>query len=85
MKSMCNKRHLFLFYKFFPYRLKNAELPVTVSKTIGCSLGGKRREITVNVSSEVQNPTFKKNGNNIDYVIPTSFAILENGNNHIKN
>lgn len=58
---------------------------MTVNKTIGCSLGGKRREITVQVSSEVQNPIFKKNANNIDYVIPTTYSILENGNNRLKN
>lgn len=75
----------FLKLQFSFFRLKNSQLPVTVNKTIGCCLGGKRREITAQASSEVQSAIFKKNGNNIDYVIPTSFSILENGNNRLKN
>lgn len=66
-------------------RLKNAELAVTVSKNFACSLGGKRRHINVQVSAETVEPTFKKDGNNIAYMLPSSYAILENGNRHIKN
>nr|XP_023024555.1 myosin-IA isoform X1 [Leptinotarsa decemlineata] len=65
-------------------QIKNAELPVKVSKTITCSLGRKQRTINVQVSAAEQKATFKKDGNNIAYLLPSNFAILENGNNHIK-
>lgn len=68
----------------FFFRLRNAELPVKVSKTISCSLGGKQRLINIQVSAAEQQPTFKKDGNNIAYMLPSNFSILENGNNHIK-
>lgn len=67
------------------FRLRNTDLPVKVSKTLQCSLGGKQRLINVQVSADVQTPTFKKDGSNILYMLPSSFAILENGNNHYKN
>ncbi|XP_018562187.1 myosin-IA isoform X2 [Anoplophora glabripennis] len=65
-------------------QIKNAELPVKVSKTISCSLGGKQRLINIQVSAAEQRPTFKKDGSNVAYVLPSNFSILENGNNHIK-
>ncbi|ENN70521.1 hypothetical protein YQE_12697, partial [Dendroctonus ponderosae] len=67
------------------YQLRNAELPVKVSKTIQCSLGGKQRLINIHVSAEIQTATFKKEGNGILYLLPSGYAILENGNNHLKN
>lgn len=60
-------------------KLKNADLPVTVSKGFACSLGGKKRFINIQVSAEVQEPTFKKDGNNIAYLLPSNYALLENG------
>ncbi|XP_030751648.1 unconventional myosin ID isoform X2 [Sitophilus oryzae] len=69
--------------KFF--QLRKTDLPVKVSKTLQCSLGGKQRLINISVSAELQTPTFRKDGNNILYLVPSNFAILENGNNHIKN
>lgn len=69
----------------FPFfRLKNADLPVKVSKTLQCSLGGKQRIINIQVSAAEQIPTFRKDGNGIAYLIPSDYSILENGNSHIK-
>lgn len=68
-------------------QLTNTELPVNVSKTISCSLGGKKKVINIQVSSEVTAPTFKKGtSNTISYLLPPNFAIVENGNgnNYIK-
>ncbi|CAG9773885.1 unnamed protein product [Ceutorhynchus assimilis] len=67
------------------YQLRNTDLPVKVSKTIQCCLGGKQRMINIQVSAEIQNASFKKDGSNIAYVLPSDFAILENGNHHLKN
>ncbi|XP_076272228.1 unconventional myosin ID isoform X2 [Rhynchophorus ferrugineus] len=67
------------------FQLRKMELPVKVNKVIQCSLGGKQRLININVSSEVQSATFRKDGANILYMLPSSFAIMENGNNHFKN
>jgi hypothetical protein len=64
--------------------VRGGELPVTVNKTISCSLGGKKRLININVTSEVQSPSFKKDGNNISYLLPTNFAVIENGRDYIK-
>ncbi|KAK4874738.1 hypothetical protein RN001_014098 [Aquatica leii] len=63
------------------YRLKYSDLPVTVSKGLSCSLGGKKRYINVQVTADVQSPTFKKDGNNIIYLLPSSYALIENGKN----
>jgi myosin-1 len=65
-------------------QVRGSELPVTVNKTISCSLGGKKRLININVTSEVQSPSFKKDGNNISYLLPTNFAVIENGRDYIK-
>ncbi|XP_060522962.1 unconventional myosin ID isoform X2 [Cylas formicarius] len=65
------------------YHLKKTDLPVKVSKTIQCSLGGKQKLINIQVSAEVQAPTFKKDGHNILYVLPSSYALIENGNNYL--
>ena len=62
-------------------RLKNSDLPVTVSKGFACSLGGKKRYINVQVSADVQDATFKKDGSNITYLLPSNYALLENGSN----
>lgn len=64
--------------------MKNVDLPVKVSKTIQCSLGGKQRLINIQVAASEQMPTFKKDGINILYLIPSNYSIIENGNNHIK-
>ncbi|XP_050497892.1 unconventional myosin ID isoform X1 [Diabrotica virgifera virgifera] len=66
------------------YQIKQADLPVKVSKTISCSLGNKQRLINIQVSAAEQQATFKKDGHNILYLLPSTFSILENGNNHIK-
>ncbi|CAG9860573.1 unnamed protein product [Phyllotreta striolata] len=66
-------------------QLTHTELPVNVSKTITCSLGSKRRLINIKVSSAEGSPTFKKYENNVDYLIPPSYSIVENGNKYIKN
>lgn len=57
---------------------------MTVNKTISCSLGGKKRLININVTSEVQSATFKKDGGNISYLLPSNFAVIENGRDYIK-
>lgn len=44
-----------------------------------CSLGGKRRQINIQVSADVDAPTFRKDNNNIAYVLPPNHSILENG------
>lgn len=62
---------------------KGTDLPVTVNKSISCSLGGKKRLINIQVSADVDNATFRKDGSNILYLLPSNFAILENGNNFI--
>nr|CAI5842506.1 unnamed protein product [Callosobruchus analis] len=64
------------------YQLKNADLPVRVTKTIACSLGGKQKMINIKVSAAEQQPTFKKEGNSIAYLLPSTLSIIENGNNH---
>ncbi|CAG9816020.1 unnamed protein product, partial [Phaedon cochleariae] len=66
------------------FQIKNAELPVKVSKSISCMLGGKQRIINIQVSAAEQAATFRKDGNNITYLLPSNSSILENGNNHIK-
>ncbi|XP_044760641.1 unconventional myosin ID [Coccinella septempunctata] len=68
-------------------QLTNNELPVNVSKTISCSLGGKKKVINIQGSSEVTAPTFRKGSSNtILYMLPSNYAIVENGNgnNYIK-
>lgn len=65
-------------------QIKNAELPVKVSKTISCSLGGKQRLINIQVAAAEVKPTFRKEGSNIAYLLPSSYSIVENGNNHLK-
>ncbi|XP_050300495.1 unconventional myosin ID isoform X2 [Anthonomus grandis grandis] len=72
---LCNRFH----------QLRNTDLPVQVSKAIQCSLGRKQRMIRIQVAAEAQNATFKKDGNDIVYMLPSNFAVLENGNNHYKN
>lgn len=67
------------------YQIKNADLPVKVSKNLSCSLGKRQRQINIQVSAAEQRPTFKREGNDILYLIPSTYSILENGNNHIKN
>lgn len=66
------------------YRLKHADLPVNVTKIPSCSLGKKQRIINIQISAAVQEATFKKDGNNIAFLLPSQFAVVENGNNHIK-
>ncbi|CAH0564005.1 unnamed protein product [Brassicogethes aeneus] len=66
------------------FLLKKVDLPVNVSKTISCSLGGKSRLINIQVSSAEPQPVFKRDGNNVAYMLPSNFAVYENGNNHIK-
>lgn len=73
--------------KVILFRLTNTELPVNVSKTISCSLGGKKKVINIQVSAEITTPTFKKGSNNsILYMLPSNYAIVENvnGNSYIK-
>lgn len=73
-----------LFNYISIFRIKNSDLPVNVTKVLNCSLGGKNRAINIQVSAETQAPTFKKDGNNIAYLLPSDFAVVENGH-HIKN
>ncbi|XP_025831898.1 myosin-IA isoform X2 [Agrilus planipennis] len=62
-------------------KLQQSELPVTVSKSLTCSLGGKRRQINIQVKGDVQRPTFQKDGQNIAYLLPSNYALLENNGN----
>lgn len=73
-----------LYDFYFYYRIKHVDLPVTVFKTINCSLGNKQRIINIQSSTAESKPTFKKDGNSIIYLVPTDFAILENGVSQIK-
>ncbi|KAG5889110.1 hypothetical protein JTB14_003913 [Gonioctena quinquepunctata] len=50
-------------------QIKKADLPVKVSKTITCSLGGKQKIINIQVSAAESAPTFRKDGGvNIKYL-----------------
>ncbi|XP_017774628.1 PREDICTED: myosin-IA [Nicrophorus vespilloides] len=69
---------------FNKYADIKGELQVNISKVLMCSLGGKRRQISIQVSSEIKSATFRKDGANIIYNLPPDHAILENGNSHIK-
>lgn len=68
----------------FNFRLKHVDLPVNITKTPSCSLGKKQRLINIQISAAVQDATFKKDGNNIAYLLPSQYAVVENGNNYIK-
>lgn len=67
------------------WQLTNKDLPVHVNKIITCYLGKRSRTIHIQVSSEVQMPTFRKDtGNNINYLLPSNYAVVENGSDFIK-
>lgn len=62
------------------FELRNLNLPVNVSKVVNCSLGGKPRTIKIQVSAETQTPTFKKMADATYYMLPSSYAVVQNGN-----
>nr|CAD7577169.1 unnamed protein product [Timema californicum] len=58
-------------------RLRDTDLAVTVASRFQCMLGNKSRPLRVEVSQDVQEPNFKKEGDTIVYVLPPSFAVSE--------
>nr|CAD7459687.1 unnamed protein product [Timema tahoe] len=58
-------------------RLRDTDLAVTVASRFQCMLGNKSRPLRVEVSQDVQEPNFKKEGDTILYVLPPSFAVSE--------
>ena len=46
-----------------------------------CMLGNKSKVLRVEVHPEVHEPTFKKDGENIIYVIPPSIGIIDGSAN----
>ncbi|XP_022906681.1 unconventional myosin ID isoform X2 [Onthophagus taurus] len=67
------------------FELKKTDLPVTVNKVLSCTLGNKRRQIAIQVQSDVEKATFRKSGSDIAYLLPSSYAVMENGNSQFKN
>nr|CAD7591668.1 unnamed protein product [Timema genevievae] len=57
--------------------LRDTDLAVTVASRFQCMLGNKSRPLRVEVSQDVQEPNFKKEGDTILYVLPPSFAVSE--------
>lgn len=66
---------------YFFYRLRGADLHVTVDIKFKCMLGNKSRLLRIEVMPDVNEPTFRKDGNQIIYAIPPSVSIIDGGTN----
>ncbi|CAK9813224.1 Unconventional myosin ID [Anthophora quadrimaculata] len=62
-------------------QLRCADLHVTVDVKFKCMLGNKSKILRVEVHPEVNEPTFKKDGDNIIFAIPPSVGIIDGGAN----
>ncbi|OAD54424.1 Myosin-IA [Eufriesea mexicana] len=62
-------------------QLRSADLQVTVDVKFKCMLGNKSKILRVEVHPEVHEPMFKKDGDNIIYVIPPSVGIIDGSTN----
>ncbi|XP_033193175.1 unconventional myosin ID [Bombus vosnesenskii] len=62
-------------------QLRSADLQITVDVKFKCMLGNKSKVLRVEVHPEVHEPTFKKDGENIIYVIPPSVGIIDGSAN----
>ncbi|XP_043255294.1 unconventional myosin ID [Colletes gigas] len=58
-------------------QLRSADLQVTVDVKFKCMLGNKSKVLRVEVHPEVNEPTFKKDGDNIIFAIPPSIGIID--------
>ncbi|XP_037927724.1 unconventional myosin ID [Teleopsis dalmanni] len=56
------------------YDIHERELRVDVSPTIACRLGNKLRNITIEGTSGVENPSFRNNYGNIIYEVPSQYC-----------
>ncbi|XP_029660963.1 unconventional myosin ID [Formica exsecta] len=63
------------------YQLRGADLHVTVDIKFKCMLGNKSRLLRIEVMPDVNEPTFRKDGNQIIYAIPPSVSIIDGGTN----
>ncbi|KMQ97753.1 myosin-ia-like isoform x1 protein [Lasius niger] len=63
------------------YQLRGADLHVTVDIKFKCMLGNKSRLLRIEVMPDVNEPTFRKDGNQIIYAIPPTVSIIDGGNN----
>jgi len=66
---------------YFFKRLRGADLHVTVDIKFKCMLGNKSKLLRIEVMPDVNEPTFRKDGNQIIYAIPPSVSIIDGGTN----
>ncbi|XP_011341843.2 myosin-IA [Ooceraea biroi] len=59
------------------YQLRGTDLHVTVNVQFKCMLGNKSRLLRIAVMPDVLEPTFRKDGNQIIYAIPSSVGIID--------
>lgn len=59
------------------FRLRGIDLQVTVDTRFKCMLGNKSKVLRIEVVSDVLEPTFRKDGDNILYALPPSLNIID--------
>lgn len=62
-------------------QLRSADLQVTVDVKFKCMLGNKSKVLRIEVMPDVNEPTFKKDGDHIIYAIPPTVGIIDGGAN----
>ena len=62
--------------------MRGADLQVTVDTRFKCMVGNKKKVLKIEVMSEISDPTFRKDGDNvIVYAIPPTVGIIQPDSN----